>query len=461
MKWCTLLLLLVTVKAFAQPGIPVIKKDSCYKIADARKGKRFTEWDCGKLAGVVDCNEKLELDEASNTVITASAKKPFSGQCETCHMNGILERRVTFVNGKTNGTDTTYYASGCPMVIRTHVQGVENGHWTYFYDSLGTVAWEMNYSVGQKHGPQIFYSRKPKASSGDTTKYENYINGVLQGPKVTYNSKGKRTKQSNYVNGLLEGAFLVYNAEGKIIEEINYKQGKRDGISKYYYDDGVLLRTESWSMDTKNGEFKTFYYNGDIQTLENYKKSSGKPEERMDVEIYEVPTKQQAELVFELLNKRTKEEKIREQVGDGLNVTKSQAVDPAQTPLIKGEKLARGVNRPYEKDKKYYVVLVHQVVSIPQKEVKEGWFEEYFPDKKKKRRALYKKDVLVEEYVWDESGRLIKSMGGNEGGAGAEDDAVPTKGKKKKEKKPKAKKPKKPKKGEEPKPEATEPPTTE
>src|SRR3989338_4171726 len=97
------------------------------------------EWDCGKLAGVVDCNEKLELDEASNTVITVSAKKPFSGQCETCHMNGILERRVTFVGGKQNGTDTTYYASGCPMVIRTHVKGVENGHWAYFYDSLGTV----------------------------------------------------------------------------------------------------------------------------------------------------------------------------------------------------------------------------------------------------------------------------------------------------------------------------------
>jgi antitoxin component YwqK of YwqJK toxin-antitoxin module len=361
MKWCTLLLLLVAMKAVAQPGIPVIKKDSCYKIADARKGKRFTEWDCGKLAGVVDCNEKLELDEASNTVITVSAKKPFSGQCETCHMNGILERRVSFVNGKQNGTDTTYYASGCPMVIRTHVQGVENGHWTYYYDSLGTVAWEMNYSVGQKHGPQIFYSRKPKASSGDTTKYENYINGVLQGPKVSYNSKGKRTKQSNYVNGLLEGAFLVYNAEGKIIEEINYKQGKRNGISKYYYDDGILLRTESWDMDVKNGEFKTFYYEGFVQVSENYKKG-----------------------------------------------------------------------------------------------LKEGWFEEFFPDQKRKSRALYKKDVLIEEHVWDESGREIKTFGGK-ASSGAEDDAVPTSGKKKKEKKPKAKKPKKPKKGEEPKPEGTEP----
>src|SRR5687768_17665313 len=107
MKLLAVLFTLFTVSVFAQPGnLPVIKKDSCYKKAAARSKQRFAEWECGKIAGVVDCNEKLELDEASNTVITASAKTPFSGTCETCHMNGILERRITFVNGKTNGVDT-------------------------------------------------------------------------------------------------------------------------------------------------------------------------------------------------------------------------------------------------------------------------------------------------------------------------------------------------------------------
>ena len=43
MKWFTFLLLFAAAPDFAQPGgIPVINKDSCYKIADARKGKRFT-----------------------------------------------------------------------------------------------------------------------------------------------------------------------------------------------------------------------------------------------------------------------------------------------------------------------------------------------------------------------------------------------------------------------------------
>lgn len=261
--------MLISIGLFAQ--IPTVKKDSCFRKGTARKNQRFAEWECGKIAGVVDCNEKLELDQGTNTVITKSGKKPFSGICETCHSNGLKERIVTFVDGKQNGIDTTYYASGCIMVIRNHVQGAENGKHTYFYDSLGTVAWEMNYSIGQKHGPQVYFTKKKNASQGDTIKYEVYTNGIPNGPKITY-EKGKRVKLVTYVNGLFDGPFLVYNSKQKLIEELNYSKGKKNGVFKYYYDDGVLLRTETWTMDVRNGEFKTFFYQGDIQKREFYKK---------------------------------------------------------------------------------------------------------------------------------------------------------------------------------------------
>lgn len=342
MKWFLqrLLVLLVPVISFGQPPIDVPKKEPCYKKAQERKGQRFTEWECGKIAGVVDCNEKLELDPATGTVLSSGSKKPFTGTCETCHMNGLLERRVTFVNGRANGVDTTTYPSGCPMVVRNHIQGVENGTWTYYFDSLGTVSWEENYAVGQKNGPQITY-----AKNGDTVKLETYASGVLNGPKILYHPNGMRRKVSVYVNGLLEGKFLVYNTDGKIIEELTYKEGKRNGILKYYYDDGTLLRTESWSMDVKNGEFKTLYYQGFIQATENYRKG-----------------------------------------------------------------------------------------------LKEGWFEEFYPNQKPKRRVLYKKDVRVEEHVFDEQGRETYTFGVAPPTAGNEDDEMPvnnSKKKKKKEKKPK------------------------
>lgn len=267
MKQIVFFLSLLSFTAFGQITKPVKKEEKpCYDKSARNGGKRYTEWECGKLAGVVDCNEKLELDPQSNTVMSASSHKPFSGTCETCHMNGILERRVKFVNGKTEGVDSTTYSSGCLMVIRSHVGGVEHGKWSYYYDSTNYKAWEMNYNLGQLHGDQIYFSKR-----GDTTKLETYVNGVLNGQKVSY-WKGKRSKVVTYKNGLMNGPFLVYNEKDTIIEEINFRDGKKDGVFKYYYEDGKLLRTENWTMDVKNGEFKMFYYDGSVQKIETYRK---------------------------------------------------------------------------------------------------------------------------------------------------------------------------------------------
>jgi antitoxin component YwqK of YwqJK toxin-antitoxin module len=270
----------------AQDDIIVREKDSCYfRYGRNAKGEhirletkeqlRYVEWECGKELGVVDCNSELSYDEASNTVFklnkdftnVAGGNKPFNGTCESCHMNGRIQRRVTFLEGKENGTDTTFYESGCPQVIRALVKGVENGTWYYHYDSTEYIAWEMNYYMGQKHGKQIYFKK-----NGDTTKWENYQDGILHGWKRTYYHSGSLKREVHYNRGVFDGPFRVYNLERVVIEELNYKQGKKDQECNYYYDDGTLLKTESWDMGVKNGEFKTFYYQGHIQKTENYKK---------------------------------------------------------------------------------------------------------------------------------------------------------------------------------------------
>ena len=267
MKKIIVLGLLIISQNILLGQIKQVEKKNCYDKSAALKGKRFVEWECGKSSGVIDCNEKLEVDEGSNTIFSKGSGEPFTGTCETCHMNGIKERQVRFVNGKEDGLDTTHYMSGCVMVTRNHIQGVENGQWNYYYDSTSNLAWEMNYFAGQKHGKHIFFTKK-----GDTTLWENYKYGLLDGKKIKYYSKSRIQTEINYQKGLMHGAFINYNREGVIIEKINYKEGKRNGESVYFYDDGKLLRTESWSMDVKNGEFKTFYYQQFIQTLESYVK---------------------------------------------------------------------------------------------------------------------------------------------------------------------------------------------
>lgn len=264
-------LLLIFVSGMTSFGQIEVKKKNCYDKEKAQKNSRFAGWECGKIAGVVDCNEKLTYDESTKLILAGNMGTPFTGTCETCHMNGLLERRITFVNGKENGIDTSKYKSGCDQVIRNHILGVESGQWQYFYDSTNYLAWEMNYNLGQKHGRQIYLTK-----DGDTTRLEHYSNGVLHGSRKMYYPKSKLEKEINYVNGLMDGAFKSYNREGKLLEDLGYKQGKKNGELKYYYDDGILLSVEHWTMDVKNGEFKTFYYEGLIQSTENYKK--GVPE---------------------------------------------------------------------------------------------------------------------------------------------------------------------------------------
>ena len=241
-------------------------KKKCYE-GNIKNGQKYIEWQCGKTPGVVDCNAKIDFDERSKTYISASGGKPYTGKCETCYENGMRERFMTFLNGKENGTDTTKYISGCSMVVRTHIEGFENGKWMYFYDSTNIIAWEMNYLVGQKHGKFAYFN-----SLGDTTLLENYAYDQLHGDKRIFYSNGKVKRSIHYTKGIIDGTFTSYNKDGKMTEKLNYKVGKKDGLLTYYYDDGTLLKTENWLNDVKHGPFKTFYYQGFLQTLENYKK---------------------------------------------------------------------------------------------------------------------------------------------------------------------------------------------
>ncbi len=445
---------------YSQPNFEVQKKDSCWKKSQARSANRFAEWECGKIAGVVDCNEKLEMDPNTGIVMTSGNHKPYTGICETCHMNGMLERKVTFVEGRANGVDTTTYRSGCYMAIRSHIQGVEDGRWVYFFDSTGFVSWEKNYTMGQLNGPQYSFSYY-----GDTVKSEMYVNGVLQGQRKTYKANPKFTpgskmrqtyleKVATYKNGLLEGPFLVYNADGVIIEETNYKQGKKNGVFKYYYDEGVLLRTENWVMDSKNGEFKTLYFDQSLQSIENYKKASGKPQQYLTADIYTFPNEAVALGYGKMVGNKASKAKLDaylDSAGVKLEMYSVKDIVRDTDPnLKKAKSLGKGLNKPFnvgtKKAQSWIFINLKDINTVTKTEVREGWFEERFPDGKLKRRALYRGDILIEETVYDQVGKIVSQYGVVQN-TGKEDDAMPT-GKtdkpKKKEKKPKKSKEKTP-----------------
>lgn len=348
----TILLLLFTPFLFGQinSNIGNVRSGPCFQKSVDRIGKKYVEWECDEFDNIVDCNESLESDPGNNLVLTRSTGSPFTGDCETCHMNGIRERVVHFVNGKTDGIDTTFYQSGCPQVVRNHIEGVENGTWTYYNDTSGLVAWKINYFNGEQHGQSIFYRQHKTGTErlkimldgveryieyatyeNDTLKIEQYNNGLLEGTKKEYWPGSKIKREVNYKEGVFHGAFIEYDIEGNILQERNYDLGQKDGDWKYYYNDGSLLKTETWKKGIKDGEFKTFYIQGFIQSLETYRKGQ-----------------------------------------------------------------------------------------------KHGAFMERFPDDKIKREAIYKRDVLIEEHVYDKYGNEIRTVGEDQPHENSEDDEIPT-----------------------------------
>ncbi len=259
----TFLLVFIQIGLLAQ--LEENQQKKCYGSNKTIPGKPSVVNECQKIAGIVDCADDLSLDEDSKLIFKNKELKPFSGTCQSCHWNGKLDRKINFVNGKENGMDSTFYASGCLQVVRNHINGIETGRWVYFFDSTSNIAWEMNYQNGRKHGQQIYFNKK-----GDTTRLEHYIDGILDGDKVIYGSTGKIEKKSTYKKGLLDGPFMVYNLSGQLVQESNFVGGKKNGKLTYYYSDGVLLAVENWVLDKKSGEFIAYFHDGKVQQKTAY-----------------------------------------------------------------------------------------------------------------------------------------------------------------------------------------------
>ena len=127
MKYSLVLLSFVfLVNLHAQAQFSSQTGEPCYAKSEKRAKQRFVEWECGNLVGVVDCNSKLEYDENLDVFFSRGSGSPYTGECETCHNNGLREHRIRFLNGKEDGIDTTYYESGCIRVIRSHAIGKED-----------------------------------------------------------------------------------------------------------------------------------------------------------------------------------------------------------------------------------------------------------------------------------------------------------------------------------------------
>lgn len=98
---------------------------------------------------------------------------------------------------------------------------------------------------------------------------ENYEDGILSGPQLTYFPNGKLTEKAIFKNGELEGEKFIYAENGVVLKHLNYKNGELHGPAKFYNGKGELLIEGQYKHDKHDGIWK-YYEKGSIKEEKNF-----------------------------------------------------------------------------------------------------------------------------------------------------------------------------------------------
>lgn len=220
---------------------------------------------------LTNCYEKVAFDSVTQLYFSRqNFGVPFDGSCATCHRNGVVEQEITIVEGRRNGTDTSYYASGCPFSSQSFLLGKPHGISKTYFDSTNRVKSIIEHYMGSVNGAFITFD-----FNGDTLKLQEYEANLPNGVKKEYYTASVLKKITHYKMGLLHGCQTKYSENGNKQLAISYFEGKKDNVWTYYFDNQEIARIEGWDKGIKEGSFITYNATGTIINERYYKK--GKP----------------------------------------------------------------------------------------------------------------------------------------------------------------------------------------
>ena len=173
----------------------------------------------------------------------------------------ILEGNL--YKGKKDGLfksyDPTYYTLFSEENYRN---GKLDGE-SLYYNFYGELTEKVNFSNGKRDGITIVHNVvNPKTSSKSFFREDNYVNGVLNGESIFYNSQNKKISETFFKNGIEVGPFKNYfsnNGQLSFQSDIN-KNGKCEGTLTTFYNNG---NKKSEGLITEGDCYRDFSSLGD------------------------------------------------------------------------------------------------------------------------------------------------------------------------------------------------------
>ena len=110
---------------------------------------------------------------------------------------------------------------------------------------------------GRKNGVWLDY-----APDGKISLIQHYVDGKLNGPSITLDTRWQVTARADYTDGRYDGVKATYKF-GRPEEEVMYRNGEVDGLSKKYYQTGKLMEEAEYSNNQLNGYYRHYNETGE------------------------------------------------------------------------------------------------------------------------------------------------------------------------------------------------------
>lgn len=219
----------------------------------------FTVWFVISSSILFAQNEINQFDDQGNR--NGVWKKYYSGTDQ-------LRYEGTFLHGKEIGV-FKFYCEKCkdrPTAVK-EFNKLDNTVNVKYYTIKGKLVSEGKMEGKDRIGEWIYYHEK----SNNIMSRENYVNGKLEGKKITYYTNNNITEERHYKNGMMEGENNYFSPEGTLLKKLNYSKDKLNGEAYYYDASGAVIIEGSYKNDKKHGLWR-YFKNGKLVLEEKYPK---------------------------------------------------------------------------------------------------------------------------------------------------------------------------------------------
>lgn len=180
-----------------------------------------------------------------------------------------------------------YYESGAIKAKGNFTNNLKNNDWIFYYED-GIIEQKGKYKFDKPIGDWNWYHQNTKLKRN-----EYYVNGLIDGESIEYDSIGSVVVKGNYISGFKDGNWFIkvgdHTEEGVFIDNEKDKEwihtyengqiafkgeflnGLAVGKHKWYHHNGQIELEGKYQSDTKQGDWIRYNENGEELIKITYK----------------------------------------------------------------------------------------------------------------------------------------------------------------------------------------------